>query len=232
MLVNISVPVSWAELTQEQLRYAYFLLSSQHYEPDQIKALCLIRWGKLPDKVLEAIKPEQLAEFLPMMDWLLTIPQMPVRLNSIQKHDALYDAQLHGLPYQSYILIENQYQGYLHTRDKACLNTIASILYDADMDLTTTEAYSVFVWIASVKQLFASRFPNFFVPSAVKNDPTVDVHASLVKSMNMQIRALTKGDITKEKEILAMDVWRALTELDAQAEEYNELKKVYDKHGK
>ncbi len=41
--------------------------------------------------------------------------------------------------------------------------------------------------------------------------------------MNAQIRALTKGDITKEKEILSLDTWRALTELNAQAREYKEL---------
>lgn len=48
--------------------------------------------------------------------------------------------------------------------------------------------------------------------------------------MNAQIRALTKGDITKEKEILSLDTWRALTELDAQAKEYEEMKKMYNKH--
>ena len=34
--------------------------------------------------------------------------------------------------------------------------------------------------------------------------------------MNAQIRALTKGDVTKESEVLALDTWRALTELNAQ----------------
>jgi hypothetical protein len=43
--------------------------------------------------------------------------------------------------------------------------------------------------------------------------------------MNAQIRALTKGDITKENTVLKMDVWRALTELDAQAADREELKK-------
>ena len=41
--------------------------------------------------------------------------------------------------------------------------------------------------------------------------------------MDAQIRALTKGDITKEKEILSLDTWRALTELNAQAKEYKQL---------
>lgn len=43
------------------------------------------------------------------------------------------------------------------------------------------------------------------------------------------IRALTKGDITKEREILALDTHRALTELDAQAKEYQELDKTLPK---
>ena len=47
--------------------------------------------------------------------------------------------------------------------------------------------------------------------------------------MNAQIRALTKGDITKEAEVLKMDVWRALTELDAIAYENQELDRKYGK---
>lgn len=233
MTINITVPTSYPELDEKQLRYVCFLLSSGQYEADQVKALCLIRWGKLTQEQLEIIKPEQIAAFLPMMDWLLQIPEMPVRLESIHGHQALYDAQLHGLQYQSWLVIENQYQGYLHKKDIVFLNAIAQILYGADIHLAAPEAYSVFLWVAAVKQLFARRFCNFFVPAAVEGDEGEgNIHQKLVRSMNTQIRALTKGDITKEKEILAMDVWRALTELDAQAEEYNELKKQYDKHGK
>ena len=86
-----------------------------------------------------------------------------------------------------------------------------------------------------MKQLFAQRFPNFFVPAPVDESKEEDEHAlynRLRYARNMQIRALTKGDITKEKEIYGMDTWRALTELDAQAQEYNELKKQYAKNGK
>ena len=43
------------------------------------------------------------------------------------------------------------------------------------------------------------------------------------------IRALTKGDITKEREILALDTRRALTELDAQAREYQEFNSKFPK---
>jgi uncharacterized protein YbjQ (UPF0145 family) len=59
---------------------------------------------------------------------------------------------------------------------------------------------------------------------------TPNIGRRLQEAMNAQIRALTKGDITKEKEILALDTWRALTELDAQAREYDEMKKIYNRH--
>ena len=48
----------------------------------------------------------------------------------------------------------------------------------------------------------------------------------LQESMDAQIRALTKGDVTKEAEVLQLDTWRALTELNAQAKEYEELRKI------
>jgi hypothetical protein len=49
----------------------------------------------------------------------------------------------------------------------------------------------------------------------------------LTAAVNAQIRALTKGDVTKEKEVLALDTWRALTELDALAREYQEINTKY-----
>ena len=49
----------------------------------------------------------------------------------------------------------------------------------------------------------------------------------LKDAVNAQIRALTKGDITKEKEVLAIDTWRAFTELDAIAKEYDEFNQKY-----
>ncbi len=227
MIVNVTVPTSWQELTQKQLYYAYFLLSSEQYSEDQIKGLCIIRWGKL-EGMLQSIRPEQLAGFLPMMDWLMSIPEYPVRLDEIQGHAALYRPDLQGLPFEQYLVLENNYQGYVHTKRIDCLNAMASVLYGAQMQLTAPEAYSVFVWFASIKQRFASLFSNFFVPSPMSEN-TGDIGTALRKAMNTQIRALTKGDITKEKEILALDVYRALTELDAQAEEYNELKKQIKK---
>ena len=50
---------------------------------------------------------------------------------------------------------------------------------------------------------------------------------SVEDAMNAQLRALTKGDVTKEAEVLALDTHRALTELNAQAKEYKDFNAKY-----
>jgi hypothetical protein len=68
--------------------------------------------------------------------------------------------------------------------------------------------------------MLADLFPHFFKPGGAGDD-SPDMRAI----MDNQIRALTGGDITKEAEVLAMDTWRALTELNAKAKEAEDFKK-------
>lgn len=92
------------------------------------------------------------------------------------------------------------------------------------------ELVSVFLWWASVKLYFASQFPHFFQPfqrSVGADQPELP---NLMGAMNAQIRALTGGDVTKEKEVLQMDCWRALTELDAKAHDIQILKSKQNGH--
>lgn len=76
----------------------------------------------------------------------------------------------------------------------------------------------VFLWFMFVKDNFSKHFPHLFKPASESGEP-YDTRAA----MDAQIRALTGGDITKEKQIERSDVWRALTELDAKAREAEEL---------
>ena len=75
--------------------------------------------------------------------------------------------------------------------------------------------------------MFARRFSDFFQPASAQAENLLgsspNIGKQLQESMDAQIRALTKGDITKEKEILSLDTWRALTELNAQAKEYKQI---------
>lgn len=79
--------------------------------------------------------------------------------------------------------------------------------------------------MVALKDLFARQFPEFFQSAGPAYDGNLlgTTPSTVEASMNAQIRALTKGDVTKESEVLALDTWRALIELNAQAREYKEL---------
>ena len=113
---------------------------------------------------------------------------------------------------------------------------MAKVLYSgrearSQLRLTQCERIATFYWFASLKQYFAKTFNHFFQQTDSTDGNLLgsakSIGEQVTEAMNAQIRALTKGDITKEKEVLAMDCWRALTELNAQAKEYEELNRKY-----
>lgn len=172
--------------------------------------------------------PETIAGLLPYLDWLATVPTAPVRLSKINRRNAL-PADFQGVPFETYIVCDNLYQGYLQTRDDALLDQLAAVLYGRAIALKPYERISVFYWMASLKNFFSRRFPDFLQPASANSGGNLlgdapNPAAQLQEAMDAQIRALTKGDPTKEAEVLALDTWRALTELNAQAKEYKQLK--------
>ena len=168
------------------------------------------------------------------LDWIDTLPTMPVRITRIGRHRAV-PADFEGVPFETFIVCDNLYQGYLTTKQDNLLDELAAHLYDTQrIKLTAAERVSVFYWFASLKGFLAKVFRHFFQPvgNASGADGNMIEHGGsqyemLQNAVNAQIRALTKGDITKESEVLSLDTWRALTELDAQAREYEELNKQY-----
>lgn len=172
--------------------------------------------------------PEHIAELLPLIGWLGELPTAPVRLEKICRAEAL-PADFQGVTFETYICVDNLYQGFLQTQNDALLDELARILYPklGKHKLDDAERISIFYWLASLKAFFSNRFSDFLQPVAGASDGNLlgspNIGAQLQEAMDAQIRALTKGDITKEKEILALDTWRALTELNAKAREYKQL---------
>ena len=253
--VDLKLPTKWEDLTDKQLCYLFGLLA-QGFPAQQVKTYCLFRWSgmqvmhrygkgylirlspkvkgyglKVKEIVLNAEQVEQATHAL---DWLDTLPTMPVRLCRIGSHRAI-DAQFQGVPFETFIVCDNLYQGYLATKQDNLLDELAAHLYQTKrIKLTAAERVSVFYWFASLKTFFAKVFKHFFKPidnASGDNGNMFEQQQSqyelLQNAVNAQIRALTKGDITKEAEVLALDTWRALTELDAQAQEYEELNRKY-----
>jgi hypothetical protein len=237
--INFIMPESWADLSDKRLRYVYQLLAND-FDTDEVKTLCLLYWsgtkviGKQPDgayllkkgDVTFEVTASMIAELISKLDWLSSVPSQPIRISVINRHHAIA-ADFQGVPFETYIIVDNLYQGYLATKSDSLLDDIAVQLYGAKISLKPYEKISIFYWMASLKAFLANRYPDFFQVTSDEN--LLGTSATQIEeAMNAQIRALTKGDVTKEAEILALDTWRALTELNAQAREYKELKTATD----
>lgn len=234
--IDVKLPQSWADLQPDELRKVYEVLSSVQ---DGSVAFTLFRvltgcrvqnrmdlWLlSLPTP--DGLKfchttPKKLSELLSCLDFIHEPGDFPVRLEQIHGAKAV-DPQLHGVAFGDYLRIENLYQGYLSSKDIEALNSMAQLLYPGlnPKKLTLADHISILNWMAQLKALFSKLFHNFYVPAGNGSGSS----ASMLEMMNVQIRALTGGDVAKEEVILASDCWRALTELDFKAKEAVELNK-------
>lgn len=237
-ILNIQVPDSWQSLSDDQLRFVFRHLASD-VTIDQLKTLCLMKFAKMRVVRREGaafivkvngknypLTSGQIAESLvTSMKWLVGFPGYPVRLTRIGLHRPVR-ADFQDVSFGDFLILDNLYQGYLQTQKGHLLKEMAQIMYQSEhIRLSREEELCIFYWFSSVKQMFANMFTHFFKSVSTNEDaPALPTYHQLQEAMNTQIRALTGGDITKEKEVLAMDCWRALTELNAKAKDYEDMK--------
>ena len=245
--MNIVLPENWRGLTDRQ-QLDFFALLSKDHSFEEILTLCLLRWGnirilrRLPSGdylVKQRAKPKtqavlslrQIHNATNTLAFLKSFPPFPTRITQIGKTRAI-TADFQGVPFSTFISVDNYYQGFLQTQDYDLLRQAAMLLYPnvKQETLTTAHCLMVFYWVTSLKQYLAQLFPHFLqsVPRDLDNLLGTSATAfgdTLRAAVNAQIRALTGGDITKENSVLEMDTWRALTELDAKAKECEDLKR-------
>lgn len=241
-VLHFTLPTRWAELTQKQLRYVFFaralygdrateyilcrFLGFVIIRKDTTGWLCSVLTDK--GKVMFTLTADMLARHLEQVDFLLNIPEVPVRFDSISGLHAA-DAMLHGVPFSTWLKVENYYQGYLMSGRDEALDGIIRQLYLGEMEkvncFTPAQRLMAFAWVAALKECFTRQFPDLYAPATDDGGEAPDVMAA----MNAQIRALTGGDITKEQQVLEIDTWRALTELNEKAREAKELRKQLNK---
>ena len=93
---NISLPTSWAELTDEQLHMVYSLFA-RDLSSSEVKTLCLMKWnglkvlGQMPDirflikreKEVVPLTARQIQQATSVLDFLDSFAPMPVRIAQI-----------------------------------------------------------------------------------------------------------------------------------------------------
>ena len=255
--IELTCPQSWRELTQEQLRYTFFLLST-FADKVMVKTYMFVRFTGInvikknrfgwqcvchpEDEKRKRVFYLQLWEihsFLEQLAWVDSIEAMDNRLDVVQGleavHPLLQEEVARGriITFEEYLCMEKYYQRFHSTGDEEAIDILASFLYrksdfsrPSELTLTPAERLATLSWFAHVKVVMSHAFPHFFRRTESEDDIS---ELSMLQSFNVQLRALTDGDITKEAQVKQTDCWRALTELDAKAREAEEFRRKYPK---
>lgn len=256
-VVNVSVPKDWSELSQEQLRYLLSTMVSvnsknrdvgfrsqedyAHQTAAQVQTLCFLQWSGLSvvcpydsgylvksSDMEFMVTAETVTAALTHLSWTMELPRQPIRLDIVDGAKAIPADISTGLSFDAWLACETLWQNYQTNTDDRSLKQMAAILYaKADINPSPAETLGIFYWWAGLKNMLSEMFPNFFTPSSASPESQPPTYDDMRRNIDAQIRALTKGDITKEREVLSLDAIRALTELDAQAREYDEIRKKY-----
>lgn len=190
--------------------------------------LCWIRqnWFSRRSFLLQAW---QVHDCLSQFEWVDKLEEMDGRLDAVGGLHAV-NARLHGVTFGEYLNMEKYYQAFLMSENPDMLVKLALLLYRKKngsmakkIRMKDYESLGVFLWYGAIKENFSRSFRHFFK----KVEGGIVEEFDFLASMNCQIRALTDGDVTKEDEILNIDCWRALTELNEKAREAADFKKKY-----
>ena len=172
--INLIVPQGWHELDDAQLRYVYSLIAKE-FTADEIKTLALLHFSGCKviarheknsfllkhGKNMFQTSGTLIAEVTPSLGWLDAIPASPVRLKKLRNH-ASVDAEFQGVPFETYIVVENLYQGFLSTQKDALLDDLAHVLYPGcSASITPEERISIFYWGGFAQRYVCPTFPGF-----------------------------------------------------------------------
>lgn len=255
--IDLKAPTSWKELTQEQLRYVFYLLSTfadltvvktyMFMRFTGIDVICKNRFGwKCAYKSEGARKPRvfylepwQINSFLKQLSWVDSTETMDNRLDVVQGLTAVHpllqeDTEKKRIvTFGEYLCMEQQYQLFHSTMQEQHIDKLASFLYRLP-DNSRPKS----IELAPAERLATlAWFAHIKVVMSyafphffrkVRSEEDI-TELSVLESINTQLRALTDGDVTKEASVKATDCWRALTELDAKAREAEELRRKYPK---
>lgn len=85
-----------------------------------------------------------------------------VRISKINRSPAL-PADFSEVSFETYIICDNLYQGYIATQDEELLDQLGSTLYDKEIKFKPCECVCIFYWFASLKNCIVLKYSKFFV---------------------------------------------------------------------
>ena len=250
--INLIAPQGWRDMSQEQLADMLKVMvyvnaiptgrESGSHIVSMVTLLCLLRWNGigivsphgdgwiLQQKGGETFfaTSEELAAASSLIGWIAEAPTAPVRIDRIGESVAAAPDLDDGTSFDTWLTCEVLWQQYQANQAPRLLRSMCERLYNCEnLKADQWQMLGVWYWWAGVKALCNALYPNFFKQPDAESHEQANDSETIRRNMDSQIRALTKGDITKEHEVLAMPCHRALTELDALAREYDELNRKY-----
>lgn len=199
---------------------------------------CFLRWGGIKvigkarhsreyilskNKQFFSVSPEDLWQWSHAIAFLEEMPEIPAVLDKYGRHHAI-DSLFRGVRFGTYLASVSLWGNMMKSgkQDSESIASLISLLYGFRPKHIRPEFVGcVIYWMSSIQEYFAKRFKDLFSPqkSSDGQGSLASSSGSFKDSSNAMIRALTKGDVLKEKQVLDIDTWRALTELDALAME-------------
>ena len=244
-VVNISIPQSWEALSQKQLVFTLRLLAGE-LDIESCRAIlfrhlsCIDIIGHAPEPAdgseggyIVTIKGIRGPLFLAYreivwaydsLEWFGKPPAVPVRPDCIAGAHALHP-RLAGASFESFLACESFFQGYIATGDESLIREMVALLYPGirKKKIDGFAITAVFFWFSGLKTWLQARYPDFFRPAANSGTEDSDM-PDMGAIIRTQLRALSKGDVTKNAAVLAAELHDALHELNALAAEYERVK--------
>ena len=233
--IDVSLPSSWKDLSQDQLRFFFKMLNVEQ-SMEAVMTRCFLKWsgvrlvGRQSDtdifllrkgKVFFSLSSSDLWQWMQPLAFLQEVPDVPATLKKYGRHKSI-DHLFRGVRFGTYLSCVSIWSSQMQSQelDIDKIRNLVELLYGFRPKRVLPEFVGcVIYWLTSLQEFFSRRFRDLFAPVSSDGQGSLGSSSSFQESSNAMIRALTKGDLLREKDVLDIDVWRALTELNAQAKE-------------
>lgn len=252
----IQLPLSWQEVDRKNFVSLCRILAHQDITDSSAPLFFLAVTGLTPisamgnysifetrDKKIVQLDNSQLAVAVEKLAWIDKPNDSLYKNHEITQYMAhLGCTDILKWPFAKFLAVDALFSASLGTSDHAVKsqskfalemlrdeNSKLKISKSILLRLYSPQRIALFLYFSAFKDFIAKRFTHLFAP---QNDSAIALpsDSSVADSINAQIRALTKGDVTAEEKVLAIQTGRALTELNELAREYKEFKQMEQKH--